>query len=296
MLEEAIQVAREMAQLGWCEAGAGNASVRVGEEVLITRSGARLGELKPEDFVPMDSPEASSESPTHRAIYEAFPEVKAVLHAHPPHLVAFSLATLDPDEIFRVYTEAKFVIPKGLSIVSAEPGSDELARKTVEALRHSDVVLWQAHGALAVGKTPREALDKLLVAEKGAQIRLLVGDRALGEGDFGEEDEDFLVKCLAAVASGNTLSEDELRKAQELAEALVQGGIDGVKEAGETVERMKDALLKALEEGNPDAIQELYDQTVDALLNLSRLKTRFILGVAAKGVVRLLNERRSKAG
>ncbi len=173
VLEEAIAVAKEVARLGWAEAGAGNISVRVEGKVLITRSGARFDSLAEDDFVPLDSLGASSEAPTHRAIRAAFGELGCILHAHPPHLVAFSLKGAEPKFLLLAYTEARFIIPKGIAVVEAPPGSEELARKTAKAFAEVDVVVWRAHGAVATGKSSREAFDKLLVAEKAAKIWLL---------------------------------------------------------------------------------------------------------------------------
>lgn len=84
---------RLMIERGLTWGNAGNISARSGPDTfLITASGARLGELTPDDFVhcPM-APDAviqterkpSKELPMHRAIYEKRPEINVVLHGSP---------------------------------------------------------------------------------------------------------------------------------------------------------------------------------------------------------------------
>lgn len=56
--------------------------------------------------------------------------------------------------------ETRAFCPKGLGIVPYElPGSERLADRTIEQLGDYDVVMWEKHGALAVGEDPVEAFD-----------------------------------------------------------------------------------------------------------------------------------------
>src|SRR5574344_1626637 len=64
--------------------------------VCVKRDGSIVGRHKP-----------SSEYPFHRAIYEARPDLKAVIHAHPPALVSFSIVRTIPDT--NVISQAKHV-------------------------------------------------------------------------------------------------------------------------------------------------------------------------------------------
>ena len=52
----------------------------------------------------------SSEFPFHKAIYEARPDIRAIVHAHPVALVAFSICRQTPNT--RLFHQAHFVCGK----------------------------------------------------------------------------------------------------------------------------------------------------------------------------------------
>ncbi len=102
----------------------------------------------------------------------------AILHAHPPGLIAlshYSGADADkiPQMLWRMMPEVRIFLPKGILFLSYRtPGSSELADITAESLMNCDVAVWKKHGAVASGKDIIEAFDLIDVAEKGAQIYL----------------------------------------------------------------------------------------------------------------------------
>ena len=82
----------------------GNISARMADgTILITPAGAMKGFLEPQHVAHIDmqgkvvdgGPGASSERGIHIACYEERPEIKAVVHAHPPHAVAMTIAGID---------------------------------------------------------------------------------------------------------------------------------------------------------------------------------------------------------
>ena len=75
----------------------GNLSIRLGNRIIITRRGSRLGSLEENDLIETGltkneraTPLASEELPVHRAVYQQ--TAQAIVHAHPFHAVALSLA------------------------------------------------------------------------------------------------------------------------------------------------------------------------------------------------------------
>ena len=131
----------------------------------------------------------TSELPSHLAIHNYFLQsgspCRAVMHTHPTELVAMShhAPFLEKDVLGTLLRslipETYIFCPKGLGIVPyALPGSQKLAEKTLEELRSHDVVLWEKHGVLAVGKDPVEAFDMIDILNKSAQI--YVRARAMG--------------------------------------------------------------------------------------------------------------------
>ena len=66
--------------------GVDKGSLTVKDIMQVKRDGTILGQHKP-----------SSELPFHKAIYNERPEITSIIHAHPPALVAFSIAGIVPD-------------------------------------------------------------------------------------------------------------------------------------------------------------------------------------------------------
>lgn len=157
----------------------GNLSVRLGPFALaVTPTGRRKDELATVDVlaVPLDAaadapsadpsrPRPSSDLVVHRAIYAARPEAGAIAHAHPTAVLGCLLAGLVPD--VDVLPEARAVLGR-IAYVQALPlGSAKVAAATAAALADPTVgaVLLDRHGALAVGRTLPEAVDRLEVLE-----------------------------------------------------------------------------------------------------------------------------------
>lgn len=119
---------------------------------------------------------------------------KVVLHTHPTDLVAMThnRAFLQPDVLgkllWSMIPETRVIVPKGLGIVPYKlPGSLELADATIRLLDRYDVVMWEKHGALAVGSDVIECFDMIDTLSKSAQIYLQA--RAMGFEPEGLTDE-----------------------------------------------------------------------------------------------------------
>lgn len=107
--EELRRVCRDAWRGGLLSGCNGNASLRLDCEagarteaglLCMTRTGAAKGRLTPADICLLDAASgrclangpASSEAAVHLALYASRPECRAVLHSHPRHLLALSLA------------------------------------------------------------------------------------------------------------------------------------------------------------------------------------------------------------
>lgn len=172
---------------GLISAGEGNLSVRLGDgNLLVTPSGRRKDELEPADLVVvpirpgpgaagMDAGgQASSDLAIHRAIYEARPDVNAVVHAHLPAAMALTLAGEVPDPT--ALPETALLLPRLPFIPFDTPGSDTLAAAVAQAFVDAETdgdargalpgaVLLERHGAVAVGGTVDEAVNRLELVE-----------------------------------------------------------------------------------------------------------------------------------
>jgi len=155
----------------------GNLSVRLSDElVLCTKAGCHKGFLTDDDLVVVDldgkrvrgSGEATSEMAMHLACYRERPDVSAVVHAHPPTCIAFTVAGV---------SMARCVLPEVVLTLGAVPtleydrtGTSALADRVGEAIRLNDAVMMDRHGAVCVGSNLLDAFCKLETMEHMAKI------------------------------------------------------------------------------------------------------------------------------
>ena len=173
--EELIRIGRLTFESGLTDSHGGNLSCRVGDYLIIKRSGAMLGSLKEEDFIVTtveENPEldrfASLELLVHRAIYKELPGVRAVLHAHAPYTVACSLKW---EEIVPLDSEGRLLFKKA-PVLKAQKvvSSREVAQKLPQLLKEYPVAVVYSHGPFSVGKNPEEALKFLSALENSCKI------------------------------------------------------------------------------------------------------------------------------
>lgn len=104
---------------------------------------------------------------------------KAVLHTHPPHLVALShLEDYGRDSfncfLWATHVGAKFFLPEGIGMVPfLRGGSDELADATAELFGKHQAVLWEKHGCTAIGKDVMDAFDTIDVIDTTARVYII---------------------------------------------------------------------------------------------------------------------------
>jgi len=96
MKAELIKYYRWLRQYGINDSHSGNASVRDGDIIWVTPTGACADTLEESDLIACNLGEsapvgASLDAPLHLAVYEKNPEANAVLHSHGAHSVALTL-------------------------------------------------------------------------------------------------------------------------------------------------------------------------------------------------------------
>jgi L-fuculose-phosphate aldolase len=132
-------------------------SLRAADVVRVFADGSREGLHPP-----------SSEFPFHREIYKKRPDIKAIVHAHPGALVAFSICRILPET--RVQTHAFQVCGKIAYAAYACPGSQELGDKIAEAFATgADCVMLENHGVVIGGRDLAEAFQRFETLEFVAQ-------------------------------------------------------------------------------------------------------------------------------
>ncbi|MDD2498787.1 MAG: class II aldolase/adducin family protein [Desulfitobacteriaceae bacterium] len=184
--EQIIAARKKLVNSGLVLATWGNISCRVPRSsyFLITPSGMPYDQLKPEDLVlvgrngqvveGMRKP--SKEVLMHLAIYTARADVQAVVHTHSPFASSFAVAR---EPIPVILEEMAQLIGGPVKVANyGLPGTEELAKFTVEALEQRNAVLLANHGVVAAGTSVNEALTIAFLVEKCAQVML--GAKALG--------------------------------------------------------------------------------------------------------------------
>ncbi|TMG25363.1 MAG: class II aldolase/adducin family protein [Chloroflexi bacterium] len=172
-----VQAGRRLRAAGLVLATEGNLSTRLGEDrILVSPAGRRKDELDAGDLVVVSLAEddretrpsgrPSSDLAIHRAIYEARGELRAIAHAHLPAALAVTLAGELPDP--SSLPETALLLPRLPFVPFAPPGSERLAAAIASAFGSPDdiaglpgAVLLERHGAVAVGETIDEAVDRL---------------------------------------------------------------------------------------------------------------------------------------
>lgn len=159
----------------------GNISVRKQQSCCITRSGAAKGDLLPQDVVLVDVPSGtvlagenpSSELPMHLAIYRAMPEVSALVHTHPRHLLALELKLPHKDFLRLPIFEADS-LRQNLGFAPAlAPGCEELAEAVCAAQQCHQAVWLSQHGLVCRAQDLRSALALSEELDHLAAIQLL---------------------------------------------------------------------------------------------------------------------------
>jgi L-fuculose-phosphate aldolase len=154
-------------------------------DIWITPARVDKGSLQPADIICVHPDGTrtglhppSSEFPFHREIYRRRPDLKAIVHAHPGALVAFSICRRLPDT--RVHTLAYTVCGRVAYAPYACPGSEELGRNIAATFAAgADCVMLENHGVAIGGRDLSEAFQRFETLEFVAQT--LINAAALGD-------------------------------------------------------------------------------------------------------------------
>jgi L-fuculose-phosphate aldolase len=203
---EIVEVCRRLWMRKLVAGTEGNVSARAGgDRYLVTARAVDKGFLRNENIVVVNGlgeslPSAAgdqdptSELPLHLEVYALRPDVGAVVHAHPPSVVACSVAGID---LTRPILPEAIVALSGIGTSEyARPGSSALAKGAAQAVQHSDAGVMHNHGALTVGEDPIEALHRMEMLDSVAETLL----RAYAAGHVEElsAEESEALKRLAA--------------------------------------------------------------------------------------------------
>ena len=197
--EDIVQVGRLVFQKGWVAANDGNITIRMdAERILATPTGVCKGMMHPDDLIIVDMKgdkisgrrERTSEILMHLKVYEMRPDIRAVVHAHPP--VATGYATAGRSLSLALLPEV--IIGLGCVPLAGYglPGTPELTEPMLPLIPKYDALLMANHGAVCYGEDVYKAYFKMETMEHFARISL-VAELLGGAKVLPREDVDKLL-------------------------------------------------------------------------------------------------------
>ncbi|MDR1383108.1 MAG: class II aldolase/adducin family protein [Planctomycetaceae bacterium] len=192
--EEICDIGRRLYNKGFAAANDGNISYRFDENrVVCTPTQICKGFMKTDDLciVDMEGNQISgqrkrtSEIMLHLTIMKRRPEIKSVVHCHPPHATAFGIAREAIPQC--VLPEVDIFMGDVPIAKYAIPGGQDFADTILPFVDKTNIVVQANHGTVSWGPTVERAywLTELL----DAYCRILLISRDLGRVDYFTKNE-----------------------------------------------------------------------------------------------------------
>lgn len=188
------EIGRRVYTKGFAAANDGNISYRVGEnEVLCSPTMICKGFMKPEDICMVDLDgkqlagvkKRTSEILLHLTIMKHRPDVKAVVHCHPPHATAFAVTREAIPQC--VLPEIEVFMGEVPLAPYETPGGQSFADTVLPFLKATNTIILTNHGTVSFGKTLEEAYWKTEILD--AYCRILILSKQLGGITYLDERE-----------------------------------------------------------------------------------------------------------
>jgi ribulose-5-phosphate 4-epimerase/fuculose-1-phosphate aldolase len=180
----------------WCTPF-GHISVRIPdtETFMITRSVAPGMVTNTDDILVCDLngkviqgkyPNTYGEVVMHSPVYRKRKEINSVIHSHPDHVIALSMAgnTLEPSNLFfLIFGPQPIAMYKKMCYID----KPELGEEVCDLLGPNKAVILKGHGALVVGRSIEDAIYLAWVLETSARYQWMA--KAIGKIDSATEEE-----------------------------------------------------------------------------------------------------------
>ena len=196
--DQIIMIISRIYKRGMTTTSGGNISV-IDEngDIWVTPSAVDKGSLRPSDIMCVKPDgtiigrhKPSSEFPFHKAIYEMRPDIKAIIHAHPPALVSFSIVHEIPDT--NIISQAKYICgPIGYATYEL-PGSDLLGKRIAAEFKKGFMaIIMENHGTVLGGSDLLDAFQRFETLEFSA--RTILYGKTIGTPQYltNEQIDDF---------------------------------------------------------------------------------------------------------
>jgi L-fuculose-phosphate aldolase len=191
--QEICRFGRMLHGRGYVAGTDGNISVRLSHDlVLCTPTSLCKGMMEPEDLVIVDleghqmngTRHPSSELGMHLLFYSMRPDIRAVVHAHPPTATGFAAAGISLEEA--LVAEVVTALGKIPLASYGMPGTHELPDALRPLIPNHDAILMAHHGVVTCGHSLLRAYMKMECVEHYASVALVA--RQLGAQPLPEEE------------------------------------------------------------------------------------------------------------
>ncbi len=178
--EEIIEVGKFMYAKGLIAATDGNISVRISNtEYLITSTGVCKGRMTTQDILTINlkgevlegNGRPSSEFRMHSLVYSMRKDVKAIVHAHPPILTAFTLSNIDFNSAW--LPELWLSVGPVAIAPYATPTTPDVPASIKPYVKNHDAILLTRHGSITFGNSAISAYNKLEKLEHAAYVAMI---------------------------------------------------------------------------------------------------------------------------
>src|SRR5258705_6771232 len=178
--QDIVDIGRLVYQKGWVAANDGNITIRLDRDrILATPTGVSKGMMHVDDMIVVDMQgnkiegrkEGTSEIAMHTTIYGLRPDIRSVVHAHPPVSTGFASAgkplnlALLPEVII------------GLGCVPLAdyglPGTPALTEPMLPYIPKYEAIMMGNHGAVCYGEDVYKAFFRMETVEHFARISLV---------------------------------------------------------------------------------------------------------------------------
>ena len=193
--QDICEIGRRLYNKGFAAANDGNITVRISDnEVLCTPTMHSKGFLKVEDICTIDMTgkqiagikKRSSEALLHLEIYKQRPEIKSVVHCHPPHATAFAVAR---EPIPQCVLPEVEVFLGDVPITRYEtPGGQAFADTVLTFVSKTNINILANHGTVSFGVDVEQAYWWTEILD--AYCRILMLSRQLGNVSYFNENEE----------------------------------------------------------------------------------------------------------
>lgn len=193
--QDICEIGSRIYNKGFAAANDGNITVRISEnEVLCTPTMQSKGFLKPDDICLVDMTgkqlagrkKRSSEALLHLEIYKQRPDIKSVVHCHPPHATAFAVAR---EPIPQCVLPEVEVFLGDVPITKYEtPGGQAFADTILPFVQKCNVIILANHGTVSFGEDVERAYWWTEILD--AYCRILMLAKQLGTVNYLNEREE----------------------------------------------------------------------------------------------------------